>query len=133
MERGINLCEIEGQVSAGYTKKQSPAAEGPQEKWVEEEGGEEKEERLGGGWIEREDLEEELFFVVGKFGLERAMEREGEKGWKMGRILKVETQVVAGVNYRVLVELRGGDRKVEVMVMRDLEWDLKLMGYEVLF
>jgi hypothetical protein len=122
MERGINLCGIEGQVSEGFTKKQAQAL-------GKSIGVQTESKFLVGGWTEQSTtIESDFTRKALNEGLRLVGEKLGREV-KLSEVLSVHTQVVAGVNFRFVLLVNGGESKLAISVHRDLSNSFSLIEY----
>ena len=132
--RGKNFCGIEGNVDEGFTSKQKAVLDAQGYVWDEEgEGvvGDEVEVLLPGGWVESEALEREEWVEAALVGVEMVNDFEGRK-LSLGRVLGVKSQVVAGLNVDLILEMDNGVKMIMVLY-RNLERKFELKSYEFVF
>lgn len=122
MARGTNLCGIENQVTEGFTKKQT-IAHGIAMGTINV-----TNEIMTGGWTNQEaveDFEAEIIAALDLAIPEKIVDHV---------VRSVETQVVAGINYRVqsVATLEDGEKvKVVSQIHRNLAGEISLMSKHV--
>ena len=129
--RGSNFCGIEGNVDEGFTSKQKAELDAAGYVWAEEVEEEDDDTLLPGGWIESEDVENVAYVKAAVAGVEMINKFESRE-LSFGRILGVKTQVVAGLNLDMVLEMDNG-AKLSMVLYRDLENKFDLKSYEFVF
>ena len=99
--------------------------------WAEEVEEEDDDTLLPGGWIESEDVENVAYVKAAVAGVEMINKFESRE-LSFGRILGVKTQVVAGLNLDMVLEMDNG-AKLSMVLYRDLENKFDLKSYEFVF
>jgi cathepsin B len=119
MLRGSDLCGIESSVSEGFTLSQS--AERKQfgifnvtNKFV-------------GGWEEQTDLESDLVQEAVQVTLLKVSEMSG-KTLALKGVISAETQVVAGVNFRIQLAINDGT--LSVRLFRNLKNEFEIIHFK---
>ena len=133
--RGKNFCDFESDVTEGFAGHKKSSAEDMviffnQSSVVEEEK-EVEPRRLGGAWVEQEDVSADGVFVeAAEKALKLVNEKEG-KEMVLGNVLGLRTKVVAGLLFDVTMEVKQGG-KVRATVWRDVkkEWSMLDFDYE---
>mmetsp|Transcript_9114 Transcript_9114/g.12223 ORF Transcript_9114/g.12223 Transcript_9114/m.12223 type:complete len:358 (-) Transcript_9114:94-1167(-) len=125
MARGNNLCGIEKQVSEGFTPSQAKKLGKP----IGIHNFTEDNMFLVGGWSKHADFENEFILDAVDAGL-RLLSNKMGRTIKFTEILSAETQVVAGVNYRFV--LNSGEIKIGLKIHRDLASEYSMLEYRFL-
>lgn len=117
MERGTDLCGIEDQISEGFTKKQAAALGvfGVDPSY--------NTSFIVGGWHEQEDFSVEFVNDAINAAVNLLSEKLGRE-LTLEKAIHVQTQVVAGVNFKMSLLLEG--KAVEVKLFRDLKYNYHL-------
>jgi hypothetical protein len=126
MARGTNLCGIEGSVSEGFTPKQAKTLAKPRGTQNA------NADLLVGGWHQQSQTDDDENIVrAADAGLE-LLGAKLHRQMKLSEIVSAQTQVVAGVNYRLDITVQDGS-KVSLKVHRDLSSSYSLVEYQFLF
>jgi len=117
MERGTNLCGIEDQISEGFTLKQASlrGVYGIDPAY--------NTSFIVGGWYNQEDFTVEFVNDAINAAVNLLSDKVGRE-LVLENVLKVETQVVAGVNFKMSLVMEG--KAVEVKLFRDLKYQYHL-------
>jgi hypothetical protein len=117
MERGKDLCGIEDQISEGFTKSQAAALGvfGVDPSY--------NTSFIVGGWHEQEDFSVEFVNDAINAAVNLLSEKLGRE-LTLEKVDRVQTQVVAGVNFKISLVLEG--KAVEVKLFRDLKYNYHL-------
>eukprot|EP00009_Paramoeba_aestuarina_P008547 CAMPEP_0201517920 /NCGR_PEP_ID=MMETSP0161_2-20130828/8894_1 /ASSEMBLY_ACC=CAM_ASM_000251 /TAXON_ID=180227 /ORGANISM="Neoparamoeba aestuarina, Strain SoJaBio B1-5/56/2" /LENGTH=362 /DNA_ID=CAMNT_0047915555 /DNA_START=93 /DNA_END=1181 /DNA_ORIENTATION=+ len=121
MARGTDLCGIENSVSEGFTAKQGQALNKPKGIHPNVKAN----EMLVGGWEPQNTPASPFVMEAAKAGLKLV-----DAKLNFDSVLKAETQVVAGVNFRLAVQTAEG-HIVNMRVYRDLTSQYKLIEHEI--
>jgi len=123
IRRGINLCNIEGQVSEGFTLKQAAARGIVGVIDV-------KDDKIVGGWHEQQPI---AFPEVVTFAVD-AVSKVKAHVFRHMVTTRVESQVVAGANFRIEATIQhqsGAFSKLHALVHRDTAMKMHLNSYEL--
>jgi len=126
MARGTNLCGIEGSISEGFTLSQANARgiQGVHPDVV-------KTQMFVGGYTKQEDLEQDFIVVAARAGLVILSDKL-HRHFEFSKILSAETQVVAGVNFKLEVATVDGPLVI-MQLYRDLKLGHKLKDFSLKF
>jgi len=127
MHRGVNLCGIEGQVSEGFTAKQAARLGetkgiNPNVKLVEKE---------VGGWTKQSDPAHQMNVDAAVAGLE-IVSKKMHREFTLQAIFAAETQVVAGINFKLTVQTVEGE-VIAMKVNRKLNNEYKVVEHNLVF
>jgi len=125
MQRGINLCGNERQVSEGFTAGQAARlgeVKGihPNVKAIE---------KPVGAWHEQADPSSQITADAAIAGLERVSEMLN-RPFTLKSILSAETQVVAGVNFKILAQTVEGE-VISMKINRNLKNEYRVMEHKL--
>jgi hypothetical protein len=126
MARGDNLCGIEGSISEGFTPKQATARG---TKGVHPDVA--TTQMFVGGYTKQQELDQEHIIVAARAGL-LALSEKLHRTLNLSKIISAETQVVAGLNFKLEVATVDGPT-VAMKVYRDLKFGHKLLDYSLNF
>jgi len=127
MARGNNLCGIEGQVSEGFTAAQTarlgkPKGVHPNVRLVE---------KKVGGWTKQENPSDNLHVEAAVLGL-NLVSRQRSREFTLHSILAAETQVVAGLNFKITAQTNEGE-VIAMRLYRDLNFNHHLVEHDLVF
>jgi len=117
MERGTDLCGIEDQISEGFTQKQAAVlgTHGVDPAY--------NTSFIVGGWHNQEDFTVEFVNDAINAAVNLLSDKLGRE-LVLDNVLHVQTQVVAGVNFKMALLIEG--KAVEVKLFRDLKYQYHL-------
>jgi len=120
MSRGSNLCGIEAQVSEGFTPRQSA------ERKISGIGPDCHMDAHVGGWHDHE-VDSPIVIEAAEAAL-RLLSYSTKASLSLSKIAAAKTQVVAGINFQLVVETEG--RILKAKVHRNLKSDFSVLAYE---
>ena len=135
MQRGVNLCGIETYVYEGFPKGQShrnvlvDPIRSVNNK--EENLSSSSSSPISGHWVKQDDFSSDFVREVTSVAVSFLNSKEEGGELVLKGVVSVETQVVAGLNVKLELELVG--RKVGVTLFRDLAMGYHLRDFRVVF
>uniref|UniRef100_A0A7S4KMN8 Peptidase C1A papain C-terminal domain-containing protein n=1 Tax=Paramoeba aestuarina TaxID=180227 RepID=A0A7S4KMN8_9EUKA len=128
MEKGINLCGIENYVYQGFVAGEKSSRDVA----VPLNNNATLEAPVAGHWVGQEDLEDVLVQEAVSAALDLLNKKNTEvKPFVFKNVIKAETQVVAGLNIHLHLQMVGAT--VDLVIHRDLENNYRLDRFDVLW